>query len=469
MVVKPIEIKPIAPNKFEILAGLTRRPAARFISTELEHYSDAKEHFLGVILIDHTDQDYLAIVLARDEFGKFCCIDIKTSMQSIDDARQWLDGTMRWNSGTGTVIHPQGHNSCPTLNLFEAVVPKERQHVYFQRLIAHAAFRGARKTINEMMPHFVDVDGTFVQQFQTRGFDARLWELYLFAMLKESGFDLDRSFATPDFVGSRFGDEIALEAVIVGRKPGYNISLVEVMPKPLNLAEIETQLKHEMPIKFGSPLFTKLKKKYWQYNHVKGKPFVIAIADFHDDQSMIWSHPSLCAYLYGKRYEMATDADGHSHQVCIDLESHSYGDKTIPSGFFYQPEVENVSAVISSASGTISKFNRMGRQAGYGDPDIRMIRTGYCYNHDPKALEPDVFSYEVNEESREIWSEGINVYHNPNARIPLEPRMFPFAGHHTFIDGNIVSMLPEFHPYSSLTFSIVPKGKDNNPDGLIVP
>lgn len=241
------------------------------------------------------------------------------------------------------------------------------------------------------------------------------------------------------------------------------------MPESLSLAEIEVKLKHEMPIRFGSPLFTKLQKKYWQYDHVKGKPFVIAIADFHDDQSMIWSHSAIHAYLYGKRYEMARDADGRLHPVCIDLQSHSYGDKTIPSGFFQQPEAENVSAVLTSASGTLSKFNRMGIQAGYGDPDIRVIRMGSCYDHDPKVFEPKEFQYEVNEESKEMWSEGINVFHNPNAKIPLEREMFPFAGHHTVKDGDIVSMLPEFHPYSSWTINMTPKGKDNNPEGLIVP
>jgi len=190
MAVKPIQIKRISPNKFEILAGLTRRPAMKLIATEIEHYSDGNESYLGAVLIDHTDNNYSAIVLARDEFGKFCCIDLKTSIQSVEDARRWLDGTMRWKSGTEIIIHPQSHDSLPTLNLFKPVVPKEKQHVYFQRLISHATFRGARKAINEMMPHFIDIDGNFVQQFQADGFDSRIWELYLFAMLKESGFEL---------------------------------------------------------------------------------------------------------------------------------------------------------------------------------------------------------------------------------------------------------------------------------------
>ena len=62
----------------------------KFIATEIEHHSDGNENYLGSILIDHTDNDFSSIVLARNEFGKFCCIDLKTSMESIEDARRWL-------------------------------------------------------------------------------------------------------------------------------------------------------------------------------------------------------------------------------------------------------------------------------------------------------------------------------------------------------------------------------------------
>jgi len=464
-----ITLKRITLNKFEILAGMTRRPTLMFMATEIEHYSDGDENYLGVILIDTTDQDFSAIVLARDEFGKFCCMDLTTSMESIEEARVWLAGAMRWNSGSGKAIHPQGHNSRPTLNLFKAIVPVERQHVYFRRVHSSAAFRGARKAINEMMPHFTDVDGNYVEQFQSHGFDSRLWELYVFAVLKESGVDLDRSHNAPDFIGSRFGSEFALEAVIVGRRPGEEISALAVHPKHPSPLEIEIKLRDEMPIRYGSPLYSKLNKKYWLMDHVKGKPLVFAIADFHDDQSMIWSNSALYAYLYGIRYELISDSDGTQRPVRIDIQNHSHDGKTIPSGFFRQPESEYISAVLTSASGTISKFNRMGRQAGYGDPQIKVMRFGTCHDHDPSALKPKSFSYEVNENGKEIWSEGINVYHNPNAKFPLDPEVFPFAGHHTIKDGDIVSMLPEFHPFASWTMNIIPQGIDNESDGIIIP
>jgi hypothetical protein len=52
----------------------------------------------------------------------------------------------------------------------------------------------------------------------------------------------------------------------------------------------------------------------------------------------------------------------------------------------------------------------------------------------------------------EHWIEGLNVYHNPNAEIPLQMETFPGAAHH-FCDeaGQVTSYTPEFHPMSSVT------------------
>jgi hypothetical protein len=41
-----------------------------------------------------------------------------------------------------------------------------------------------------MMRWYEDADGNFVEQFQTTGFNARLWELYLFTTLVETGYGL---------------------------------------------------------------------------------------------------------------------------------------------------------------------------------------------------------------------------------------------------------------------------------------
>ena len=209
-----------------------------------------------------------------------------------------------------------------------------------------------------------------------------------------------------------------------------------------------------MPIRFGSPLYSKLKKKYWELPHVKGNPIVFAIADFHDDHSMLWSSTALINYLYGYRHEFHYDENNKLVTVPKEILVHKVGKKEIPSGFFFQPNAEQVSAILFSASGTISKFNRLGRQAGFRDPNVIMIRQGTCHDHEPNACVPRVFSYRVDENSQETWGEGLSMFHNPNATRPVPEELFPSIAHHHFDNGQIVSLLPEFHPYGSFTMDI---------------
>ena len=71
-----------------------------------------------------------------------------------------------------------------------------------------------------MMKWYEDVDGNFVQQFQTTGFDARIWELYLFAAFVEMGFLIERIHAVPDFNCRGLLGSLAVEAVTVNPTQG---------------------------------------------------------------------------------------------------------------------------------------------------------------------------------------------------------------------------------------------------------
>ena len=128
-------------------------------------------------------------------------------------------------------------------------------------------------------------------------------------------------------------------------------------------------LKDYMPIKFGSPLFSKLKKlnsEYKKLSHVKSRAFILAVADFHGESSMTWSSSALTAYLYGIRHTWTKDSSGKLNIETISIKTHHWKHKTITSNFFSQPGAEHVSAVLFSNSATLSKFNRMGELAGFG-------------------------------------------------------------------------------------------------------
>jgi len=48
------------------------------------------------------------------------------------------------------------------------------------------------------------------------------------------------------------------------------------------------------------------------------------------------------------------------------------------------------------------------------------------------------------------------MFHNPKALHPVDRRLFPNIAHHYFDEGQIRSLLPEFHPFGSYTWNILP-------------
>jgi hypothetical protein len=308
-----------------------------------------------------------------------------------------------------------------------------------------------------MMPYYEDVDGNFVQQFQTSAFDARFWELYLFALLNEQGFRFDRSFQAPDFFCQRFLDAVFVEAVTVN--PTVNqAGLVIEPPVPEGKEAFKKYYLEYMPMKWGSPLTSKLRKKYWELQHVQGKPIVFAIQDFHVPRAMTFLSHSITTYLYGVDFTALFDAFGKLNVNSSPRVSHTWEGKTIESGFFRLPGSENISAVVTNPTATISKFNRMAHLAGFGSPSVQMVCLGFCHDHDPNAAVPKGFKFHVNDPRySESWVEGVNVFHNPSASQPLDESFLPGAAHHWWEDGVLRSVIPNFHPYQSQTVILAPQ------------
>jgi hypothetical protein len=104
----------------------------------------------------------------------------------------------------------------------------------------------------------------------------------------------------------------------------------------------------------------------------------------------------------------------------------------------------------------------MGKLAGFGDSNVKLIREGFAYNPDPNATKPLPFCFDVEpDKCTETWGEGLSMYHNPNAENPLNIELFPGIVHH-FIDENnvmrsIYSNVHPFFPFNSKTLVISPK------------
>jgi hypothetical protein len=340
------------------------------------------------------------------------------------------------------------------IDVFARMRPDADLHPQFLTLRDSPGYEPARRCLREVGAEMHDSDGNFVEQFQTRGFDARTFEIFLFAMFRDAGHSIGRDHDRPDFMLTREGVTVAVEAVTANPPPSSDYRPYDPVPRTTRTPE-ETRhyFQHEVAIRFGSPLHSKMQKRYWELPHVRDMPFVIAVQTFHDKGSLTHSSTSLSQYLFGIGHDWHFDADGELIVEGVPLDRHRYLDKSIPSGLFMQPGSEHLSAVLFSNAGTIAKFNRMGHQLS-GQRNLRMLRAGTCYSYAPNAVLPEPFVYEVGDPSQglEPWREGTVLIQNPRALHPV-PTDWIGAGAEEYLEGEVVvpRWRDQFQPYASHT------------------
>lgn len=456
--IKKIKIRPINKNLFNIFMVATRSPYVGYMAGELAYFANEDNSIIGVLLFDYTDKDYSYVLTIRDENNQFRAFEIRTDFPSEAKAEEAIKNSMSWHTAQDLKMVEQGAGS-QGLKLFDIIVPENKLHPYFKLLKDSKAYQPSKKTIVEIVNHLNDIDGNFVEQFQTlNGFDARIWELYLFATFNELEFEILREYDRPDFMLRKFGEEFGVEAVIVNRDLDNRPTVLEMESPLVQKGKIKDKLRNETPLRFGSALFSKLQKEYWKLPHLKEKPLLFAIADFHDTASMVWSFPALVEYLYGSRQVLVSDEKGRPKVITEAVAPYKKkSGVTIPSGFFEQENTEHISGILFTATGTLGKFTRMGIQAGFGTPGQIVTRIGDCYDHSDKAFSPTPFAFRVDEDGQETWSEGLNLFHNPNAKYPIDMDLFANIAHHKKEKDELISWVPEFHPYSSMNFNTVIK------------
>lgn len=331
-------------------------------------------------------------------------------------------------------------------------LPNKKLHPNFVSLSTEP-FAPAKAMMREIAETMHDPDGNFVEQFQTTGFDARTFELFLQAMFTELGYNIARDHDRPDFILSRDGFEVAVEAVTANPRknaPGHPYQFAPAARTP---EEMAAYIRHELPIRLGSPLFSKLNKRYWDLPHVARKPLVLAIQDFHAPGSLMSSSTALSQYLFGIETKWFHDEKGELVVFGSEVDDHIHDLKRIPSGFFMQPGAENITGVLFSNTGTVGKFNRMGQQGRHRSHSIRMFRMGTHYRWDPNATQANAFLYEIPDPKlTETWREGTVFIRNPTALYPLPDEFFGAGAEEDLVDGRIVPTFAErFHPYMSAT------------------
>lgn len=309
----------------------------------------------------------------------------------------------------------------------------------FKLLAQPCRHRGAW-ILNQLYLAMPNPDDNWASDCRTDNFHTRLWEAILLASFREQGLLVTQDHPSPDFhVSNRKGGEAWVEAVTANPAERYDHANAQQAPMPLDRREL---MLGPAAVRFAKTIKSKLDKRYAHMPHVAGRPFAIALADFHAPGSMVWSRSALMGYLYGL-YAHEVEVDGKRVAVPEDVET-LMGEQRIPAGLFHRPEGEDLSAVIFSNAATLSKLSRVPMSFGGPTAGFRYVRIGEFADFTPGALRGIPFSMDVNtDEYRalwepypyEPWSAEIEVFHNPRAKHPIKPALFPEADHWLPIDG----------------------------------
>ncbi|MFC4532008.1 hypothetical protein [Sphaerisporangium dianthi] len=288
-------MRAISRARWESLAAYCRKPPAQALSHELAWFEADGERIVATLIVD-TDGEYSGIILARDRLERFRWVGGTGYFDTPEDALADLNREILDLLPNLEEERLQGDETGRAVDFFTPLADSARLHPHFRRISSGDEFSAAREIISAMMRWHEDVDGNFVEQFQTTGFDARVWELYLFAALTEANLEVSHPKPAPDFLARGLEGEFAVEATTINPSMGRD-GRPTTPPRPQTGEERKAYFLHYLPIRYAGPLTTKLRKEYWKRPSVAGKPLVFAIQDFHGVMSMTYSGSALPIYL----------------------------------------------------------------------------------------------------------------------------------------------------------------------------
>ncbi|UII75880.1 hypothetical protein LV716_16690 [Flagellimonas sp. HMM57] len=341
-------------------------------------------------------------------------------------------------------------------DIFKHIVPEAKLNPIFELLRTGKQLDPAKLLIEEITSEMEDNDGNFIQQFQTTGFNSRIWEIFLYKFFKESGFSFDNSHNRPDFYVEKDGFDFFVEASLSNEVPEEKFTKEYILEaEKTNDLKVQNELIEHYIMRMGSVLYSKLQKRYWELEWVVGKPLVLAITPAHNYLASFLPDAKIIEYLYGLSYESKSDEEPHIPKEIVRTENHKFGEKEIPPNFFGLPDTENISAVIFTNNSDLHKFNRMGYQSGISDEIIIMERAGLAFDTTPSAHPVEFSQSIIPGDLKEDWNEGVNIFHNPNALIPLRRDLFTNI-RQTWIDedGSLEGTIPKFYPFNSKTLPV---------------
>lgn len=297
------------------------------------------------------------------------------------------------------------------INLFKTVINENKLHSHFNYLRKDENAK-LRDVLSEWAIGFKDRDNKFVKQFQET-FNSSFWELYIYKCLKELNYIVDFDKSSPDFVTYTSYSTLCIEATTANEAKNDN---PEWMLESFDSHKNKT---HEEFMNYATfRLFDAITKKnehykrvYSKKDYVKKKPYIIAVAPFEQSMFSTQNNVAINRVLYAKEVDIRK-MDYVNFPFCEKND----GTK-LELGIFKSDKYSDISAIIFSTTATISKV------IVQTDIDCNVRITKYKEIQNIKEM-IDLLSIVKNSDYNEEILDGLQVHHNPYAKIPLDLREF---------------------------------------------
>ncbi len=311
------------------------------------------------------------------------------------------------------------------MDLFTQIVPEDKQHPNFKavlkdpesgRISIGQKLKEERKLLESWTEGFPNRDNKFVKEFQTT-FNTCFWEIYLYKLFNDYNFRFNWDYSSPDFFLNSNGIDFIVEATTANKA---NDERPNEWEKEELLADIlnpeaykyyqnnMNKANRYSMIRLSNGIFSKYKKykeSYCKLEHVKNKPFVLAIAPFEQPFFYYQYNRPIMALLYDIyvdeeiSYKNPKDYPYPPTIYLNSIEKDNGAD--IPLGFFNDDSMKEISAILFNANALWSKLNSRERNLNF------LTKKGI-----------------IIEKTKELPEDGLMILHNPYAKYPLDKSIF---------------------------------------------
>lgn len=313
------------------------------------------------------------------------------------------------------------------MKLFVPIVDKSLWHPNFASVLT-PLHKAECDVVEGWASGFVDRDGKFVREFQTT-FNSSFWEIYLYALFKSYGIEVDWSKSRPDFCASKGDKSFIVEATTANAAQGMpNEWDREFSSEELGRLTRFTPMNTEAMIRLSNAIHVKARKyedSYRKLAHVQGKPFVIAVAPFEQPHFILLHDRPIRALLYDEYVDedayIAHPKRFPNGPPSVSLRRvFKQNGSPIELGLFNDASLASVSAVVYSCTAT------WGKLATQSHNPMCEVFVASVWASSPNGAPQRRF--QKRSEQNEGIHDGLQVYHNPYATHPLAPDVFRRPG-----------------------------------------